>query len=62
MTIEIYIQVAKDVLYPRRSALADHYTHIDPRVVPYLRNAGFYGVAVIGIITIDWNLVTALIE
>ena len=62
LIIEILIQVGKDVLYMRKSALAEHYTNIDGRIIPYLKSAGFYGVALIGVINIDWNLVTALIE
>src|SRR5262249_13835825 len=35
---------------------------IDQRMVPYLLQAGFYGVTRVGFFQLDWALITALVE
>ena len=35
---------------------------MDPRLRPYIIRSGFYGVYRIGHITLDWGLITSLVE
>ena len=35
---------------------------MDPRLRPYIIRSGFYGVYRIGHITLDWGLITGLVE
>lgn len=37
-------------------------TRPDPRIEPYLRQSGFYGLSCISFIQLDWHLITALVE
>lgn len=37
-------------------------TLLDRRIVPYLQQAGFYGLARLGFIQLDWHLITAFVE
>jgi len=46
----------------RREAVSQHTIPFDERIVPYLQQAGFIGVAQIGFIQLDWHLITALVE
>ncbi|KAK9127845.1 hypothetical protein Syun_016642 [Stephania yunnanensis] len=46
----------------RRDASFHRMREIDQRIVPYLVSAGFYGVARIGFIGLDWHLITAFVE
>ena len=46
----------------RREAVSQHTIPFDERIVPYLQQTGFIGVAQIGFIQLDWHLITALVE
>ena len=35
---------------------------LDAHIIPYLQQFGFYGVARLGVISLDWHLITAFIE
>ncbi|XP_065880821.1 serine/threonine-protein phosphatase 7 long form homolog [Euphorbia lathyris] len=55
-------KVEKSVLHCRRAGSVAHTREIDSRIVPYLEQAGFYGVARLGFIQLDWQLISALVE
>lgn len=46
----------------RREAVVNRNIRLDPRIIPYLRQSGFWGVAQVGFIQLNWHLVTALVE
>lgn len=49
-------------MHCRRAGTVAHPRDIDERIVPYLQQAGFYGVARVGFIQLDWHLITSLVE
>ncbi|WCJ34836.1 Aminotransferase-like plant mobile domain family protein [Euphorbia peplus] len=55
-------KVEKPVLHCRRAGSVAHTRGIEPRIVPYLEQVGFYGVARLGFIQLDWQLISALVE
>ena len=46
----------------RREASFFRNSVLDARIIPYLQQSGFYGVARLGFISLDWHLITAFIE
>ncbi|XP_022152174.1 uncharacterized protein LOC111019957 isoform X2 [Momordica charantia] len=46
----------------RREAILHRTINLDARIVPYLKQSGFWGVARIGFTQLDWHLITALVE
>ncbi|XP_038880384.1 serine/threonine-protein phosphatase 7 long form homolog [Benincasa hispida] len=46
----------------RREASAQHTIAFDKRIIPYIEQAGFLGIAQIGFIQLDWHLIIALVE
>jgi hypothetical protein len=51
------------LLYCRRhEAVRERSGRLHPRFIPYLQRAGFYGIAKLGFIKMDWALITALVE
>ncbi|XP_022156071.1 serine/threonine-protein phosphatase 7 long form homolog [Momordica charantia] len=48
--------------YRRREATISRVTRPDPRIDPYLRQIGFYGVSRLNFIQLDCHLITALVE
>lgn len=46
----------------RREAILHRTIDLDPRMVPYLKQSGFWGVTRIGFTQLDWHLITALVE
>uniref|UniRef100_A0A2N9IZZ8 Aminotransferase-like plant mobile domain-containing protein n=1 Tax=Fagus sylvatica TaxID=28930 RepID=A0A2N9IZZ8_FAGSY len=46
----------------RREAVRERSGRLHPRFIPYLQRAGFYGIAKLGFIKMDWALITALVE
>ncbi|XP_073107638.1 serine/threonine-protein phosphatase 7 long form homolog isoform X2 [Elaeis guineensis] len=46
----------------RRLRALHRSTSLDIRIVPYLRQAGFYGLSRVGFIQLDWHLITAFVE
>ena len=49
-------------MYARRCTNRRHYEQIDERIIPYLRSSGFYEISQIGMIELDCDLITALVE
>ena len=51
------------ILHYRQCEAVFHRTmSLDRRIIPYLQQACFYGIARLGFVTLDWHLVTALIK
>ena len=48
--------------YRRRKAVREQSGRLHPCFIPYLQRAGFYGVAKLGFIKMDWALITTLVE
>uniref|UniRef100_A0A2N9EQQ3 Aminotransferase-like plant mobile domain-containing protein n=1 Tax=Fagus sylvatica TaxID=28930 RepID=A0A2N9EQQ3_FAGSY len=46
----------------RREAVRERSGRLHARFIPYLQRAGFYGIAKLGFIKMDWALITALVE
>jgi hypothetical protein len=46
----------------RREAVRERSGRFHPRFIPYLQQAGFYGIAKLGFIKMDWALITTLVE
>uniref|UniRef100_A0A2N9GDJ3 Aminotransferase-like plant mobile domain-containing protein n=1 Tax=Fagus sylvatica TaxID=28930 RepID=A0A2N9GDJ3_FAGSY len=46
----------------RRKAVRERSGRLHARFIPYLQRAGFYGIAKLGFIKMDWALITALVE
>ena len=46
----------------RRREAVLHQAAVDPRIVPYLRQAGFYGLSQVGFFQVDHHLITAMVE
>ena len=46
----------------RRREAVLHQAAVDPRIVPYLRQAGFYGLSQVGFFQLDHHLITAMVE
>ena len=46
----------------RREAILHRTIALDDRIIPLLLQAGFYGVARLGFISLDWQLITAFVE
>uniref|UniRef100_A0A2N9J2M8 Aminotransferase-like plant mobile domain-containing protein n=1 Tax=Fagus sylvatica TaxID=28930 RepID=A0A2N9J2M8_FAGSY len=46
----------------RHEAVRERSGRLHARFIPYLQRAGFYGIAKLGFIKMDWALITALVE
>ena len=46
----------------RREASFHRSSALDRRIIPLLQQAGFYGVACLGFISLDWHLITAFVK
>uniref|UniRef100_A0A2N9FHZ6 Aminotransferase-like plant mobile domain-containing protein n=1 Tax=Fagus sylvatica TaxID=28930 RepID=A0A2N9FHZ6_FAGSY len=46
----------------RREAVRERSGRLHARFIPYLQRAGFYGIAKLGFIKMDWALITALVK
>ncbi|XP_057971910.1 uncharacterized protein LOC131160335 isoform X2 [Malania oleifera] len=55
-------QTADELHCRTRMAVLQRTLTIHPRIIPYLQRAGFYGVARIGFMRLDWHLITAFVE
>ena len=53
---------SKELHCRRREAIFHRTSVIDGRIIPLLQQAGFYGVARLGFISLDWHLITAFVE
>ena len=51
-----------DLRCRRREAILHRTIALDDRITPLLLQAGFYGVARLGFISLDWDLITAFVE
>ncbi|KAL6322018.1 hypothetical protein AAG906_003160 [Vitis piasezkii] len=57
--LDTFVLVLQD---RHRSHLVNSGQEMDPRLRPYIIQSGFYGVYRIGHITLDWGLITSLVE
>ena len=46
----------------RRREAVMHSTAVDDRIIPYLRQTGFYGLSQVGFFQLDHHLITAMVE
>ncbi|KAL6342251.1 hypothetical protein AAG906_006874 [Vitis piasezkii] len=53
---------SKELHCRRREAIFHRTSVLDGRIIPLLQQAGFYGVARLGFISLDWHLITAFVE
>ena len=48
---------SKELHYQHREMIFNHTSILDERIIPLLQQAGFYGVARLGFISLDWHLI-----
>ena len=53
---------SKELHCRRREAIFHRTNVLDGHIIPLLQQAGFYGVARLGFISLDWHLITAFVE
>ena len=58
----VWHDLPERVLQIRRTTTIGHATPTDPRLLGYLEQAGFLGVAKLAFIQVDWHLISALVE